>query len=61
MKILKVKCDICNKKKDLWFDGEILRIPKDWITLYNEEQASCIDIHVCGDCCKKIFKKKRKR
>lgn len=56
MKILRVMCDKCCNDDDLWHDGAMLRLPKDWKTIYCEDKAQTIDLHLCPKCFKKIFK-----
>lgn len=56
MKILKVKCDSCRKTADLWDDGTMLRTPKDWMTVWNEDKARNLDVHMCADCAKRLLK-----
>lgn len=56
--IHEVKCDFCNKKAALKYNGESWLIPQGWGRIWDDEKAELIDEHICASC--KPKKKKQK-
>jgi hypothetical protein len=50
MKLHEVKCDSCEEKAPLKYNGEHWLVPVGWMELYDENEAKNIDIHVCKKC-----------
>jgi len=54
-----VKCNGCSSKGPLTYNGEHWLPPQDWVRLYDDHKAECLDEHLCPKCRPKAKKKKK--
>lgn len=52
-----VKCNGCSRKGPLVYNGEHWLPPQDWVRLYDDHKAECLDEHLCPKCRPKSKKK----
>lgn len=55
--IHELKCDWCNKRTALKYNGEHWLPPTGWAQLWDDNKAQTEDEHMCPECRPKLIKK----